>query len=63
MALEDGVIEDNEQMAQRVGGYLTGALTTNLIYIGDQLGLYRGLKDLRRTTSEDLAKHLGLSER
>ncbi|KAI8469833.1 MAG: S-adenosyl-L-methionine-dependent methyltransferase [Monoraphidium minutum] len=43
---------------------MSGALTTIMVYLGDKLGLYKGLKDAGGpTTSAQLAARLGLSER
>ena len=63
MSGQNGSAETHEEVVERVSASLTGALTTNLIYIGDKLGLYGGLKRLHKATSADLAESLGLSER
>jgi len=52
-----------EELSMRLHGYISGALTSNLIMLGERLGLYSGLSELGPCTSDDLAAHLGLSPR
>jgi 2-polyprenyl-3-methyl-5-hydroxy-6-metoxy-1,4-benzoquinol methylase len=52
-----------EAMSDRVMGYLTGAGVAALVYLGDQLGLYRALRDAGPITSAELADRSGLHER
>jgi 2-polyprenyl-3-methyl-5-hydroxy-6-metoxy-1,4-benzoquinol methylase len=49
--------------AKRVFGSLGGAMTSAMIWLGDELGLYRTLVDTGPVTSEELAAKTGLSER
>jgi 2-polyprenyl-3-methyl-5-hydroxy-6-metoxy-1,4-benzoquinol methylase len=49
--------------AKRVFGALGGAMTSTMIYLGDQLGLYGELADNGPATSDELAKRTGLDER
>ncbi len=42
---------------------LGGAASTPLVRIGDQLGIYKALKDTQPITSSELAKRTGLAER
>lgn len=49
--------------AERVLGFLGGALVSGMIYLGDRLGLYRALQGSAPVTSEDLARKMGLHER
>jgi 2-polyprenyl-3-methyl-5-hydroxy-6-metoxy-1,4-benzoquinol methylase len=49
--------------AERVLGFLGGALVSGMIYLGDRLGLYRALQGSVPVTSEDLARKTGLHER
>ncbi|MBW2243868.1 MAG: methyltransferase domain-containing protein [Deltaproteobacteria bacterium] len=51
------------ETAKHVFGLLNGAVTSALVYLGDELGLYRGLAEHGPTDSEGLAAKLGLSER
>ena len=60
---QNGSTDNHDKMVERVNACLTGAFTTNLIYIGDKLGLYGGLKKLGKATSTELAQSLELSER
>jgi 2-polyprenyl-3-methyl-5-hydroxy-6-metoxy-1,4-benzoquinol methylase len=52
-----------EELADKAIGYLSGAAVSALVYLGDQLGLYRALRDAGRVTSAELAARLGLHER
>jgi hypothetical protein len=54
---------DHTSMQDMLAGYLTGALTANLIAVGDKLGLYEGLKRHGPSTPEELAAALGLAPR
>jgi 2-polyprenyl-3-methyl-5-hydroxy-6-metoxy-1,4-benzoquinol methylase len=49
--------------ADRAIGYLSGAAISAMVYLGDQLGLYRVLRDSDRLTSTELASRSGLDER
>ena len=51
------------ETAKHVFGLLNGAVTSALIYLGDELGLYRGLAEVGPVGAEGLAAHTGLSER
>lgn len=51
------------EYAREVFGALSGAMTSAMIYLGDQLGLYRTLADAGAVTSDQLAERTGLSER
>lgn len=52
-----------DQVADRAFGYLSGAIVSGMIYLGDELGLYRALSGAGPTTSAQLAERTGLSER
>ena len=52
-----------KQYSKDLFGHLAGALTSSLIFLGDQLGLYRALAEIGAATSEELAQHTGLHER
>jgi 2-polyprenyl-3-methyl-5-hydroxy-6-metoxy-1,4-benzoquinol methylase len=52
-----------EHLAETAFGYLTGAIVAGMIYLGDELGLYRTLRGAGPTTSDEAAKLTGLSER
>ncbi|MGH2555064.1 MAG: methyltransferase domain-containing protein [Actinomycetota bacterium] len=52
-----------EQVADRAIGYLSGAAISALVYVGDQLGLYRALREAGPVTSAELAARSGLHER
>jgi 2-polyprenyl-3-methyl-5-hydroxy-6-metoxy-1,4-benzoquinol methylase len=55
--------EKVEAIADRAIGYLSGAGVSALVYLGDQLGLYRTLHEAGRMTSAELAARSGLHER
>jgi SAM-dependent methyltransferase len=52
-----------EQIAERAFGYLSGVAVAGMIYLGDELGLYRALRDAGPMTSEEIAGRTGLNER
>lgn len=53
-----------KQLLFTVFGHLTGAVTSAMIHLGDQLGLYRALKDAGRPLlPSELAAQTGLHER
>jgi SAM-dependent methyltransferase len=52
-----------KEMAKRVFGMLSGAMTSAMIHLGDRLGLYRALLEKGPATSHELAGRTGLSER
>jgi 2-polyprenyl-3-methyl-5-hydroxy-6-metoxy-1,4-benzoquinol methylase len=49
--------------ARRLFGFLDGAVTSALVYLGDELGLYRALASGGPATSGELAARTGLAER
>lgn len=49
--------------AKLVFGALGGAMTSTMICLGDQLGLYSALAEAESATSDELAARTGLSER
>ena len=49
--------------AKHVFGMLNGAVTSALIYLGDELGLFRALAEHGPATPDELAARTGLSER
>jgi len=51
------------EIGERTIGYLAGASVAALVYIGDQLGLYRALHGAGRVTSTELAARALLDER
>ena len=52
-----------EAIADRAIGYLSGAAVSALVHLGDQLGLYRALREAGAVTSAELAaRSLGLPE-
>lgn len=52
-----------EEMTDRTVGYLSGAAIAALVYLGDQLGLYRALREAGPVTGAELAGKSGLHER
>jgi 2-polyprenyl-3-methyl-5-hydroxy-6-metoxy-1,4-benzoquinol methylase len=53
-----------KEMAEHVFGFLGGAMIAGAIYLGDRLGLYRGLDEAGEAiSSAELAKRTGLHER
>jgi SAM-dependent methyltransferase len=49
--------------SRRLFGHLNGAVTSALVYLGDELGLYRALAEGGPATSAELAGRSGLDER
>jgi 2-polyprenyl-3-methyl-5-hydroxy-6-metoxy-1,4-benzoquinol methylase len=49
--------------SRRLFGHLNGAVTSALVYLGDELGLYRALAAGGHATSAELAERTGLDER
>jgi len=49
--------------ARRLFGHLNGAVTSALVYLGDELGLYRALAEGGAATTAELAQRTGLDER
>ncbi|MGH2609898.1 MAG: class I SAM-dependent methyltransferase [Tepidiformaceae bacterium] len=52
-----------EEIAETAFGYLTGTVVAAMIYLGDELGLYRALHAAGPVTSAELATRTGLNER
>ncbi len=48
---------------KRVGSSVTAGYNCAISSLGDRLGLYRALRELRIASSEELAHHTGLNER
>ena len=48
---------------KRVGSSITAGYNCAISSLGDRLGLYQALRELRIASSEDLAHHTGLNER
>jgi len=55
--------EKLKDTARCVFDALGGAMTATMIHLGDRLGLYEALVDLGDASSEELARHVELSER
>ncbi len=55
--------EKAQRFAARTGQQLAAAINCNLSYIGDELGLYKAIRELGWTTSDELAGATGLHER
>jgi len=55
--------EKLERFSQRVVGSIAAGLNCAISSLGDALGLYRALHELRSADSSELAQHTGLSER
>jgi 2-polyprenyl-3-methyl-5-hydroxy-6-metoxy-1,4-benzoquinol methylase len=53
----------SEQQAMLVLGHMTGAMTTNLMCLGESLGLYKGLNEVGPCPAERLAHHVKLNPR
>jgi SAM-dependent methyltransferase len=49
--------------SRRLFGHLNGAVTSALVYLGDELGLYRALAQGGAASSAELAERSGLDER
>jgi 2-polyprenyl-3-methyl-5-hydroxy-6-metoxy-1,4-benzoquinol methylase len=52
-----------EAIAGAAFGFLGGAVMAGMIYLGDELGLYRAMRGAGPLSSAELAERLGLSER
>jgi len=52
-----------KEFSKRLFDLLQGAVTSALVCLGDELGLYRALAEAGPSTSAELAAHTGLSER
>jgi SAM-dependent methyltransferase len=52
-----------EEITGAAFGYLSGFITAGMIYLGDELGLYRALRGAGPRTSEEVAGMTGLNER
>ncbi len=55
--------QELEALTDRAIGYLSGAAVSALVYLGDQLGLYRALREAGPVTSSELAARSRLHER
>jgi SAM-dependent methyltransferase len=55
--------EKLQAMIRDVFGRMEGALVSGMIYLGDELGLYRAMKEAGPLTSDELAEKTGLDER
>lgn len=56
-------MSEAELLQQRLFGCLSGAMTANLIALGDTLGLFAKLKALGGVSSAQLAEACNLNER
>jgi len=56
-------MEKVQQLAERLFGYLGGALVSATVYLGERMGLYQALAGAGPVTSEELARKTGLHER
>ncbi len=52
-----------EEYANRVLGYVTGSGIGAMIFLGDQIGLYRAMDGAGPLTSHQLAERAGLNPR
>jgi 2-polyprenyl-3-methyl-5-hydroxy-6-metoxy-1,4-benzoquinol methylase len=52
-----------DQIAEMAFGYLSGAVVSGMIYLGDELGLYRSLRGAGALSSDEFASRTGLNER
>lgn len=55
----EGAADETAALQERLGGYFNGALTANLIHLGDRLGLYAALKAHGPCTASQLAEATG----
>ena len=55
--------ESVKEVASRVSSAVTGAVTVQMIHLGDSLGLYKALKAHGPLTPAQLAAHTKLHER
>lgn len=61
--LAEAIAQQRDQFIEQVFGFVVGAMNTFGIYIGDRLGLYRGLTEVGPATAGALAAHTHTSER
>lgn len=52
-----------DRMIKQVGDTIAQGFNCAISAVGDELGLYKAVVELGKTTSEELAEHTGLSER
>lgn len=52
-----------EKLHSKLAGYVAGALTTNLVALGDRLGIYAAMKTVGKSSSADIAAAAWLHER
>ena len=52
-----------KEFVKHVFDFLSGAVVSGMIHLGDRLGLYAALRDAGPVTSEELAHKTGLNER
>lgn len=55
--------EKLKEFVKHVFDFLSGAVVSAMIQLGDRLGLYAALRDAGSVTSEELALKTGLNER
>ncbi len=58
-----GDLSPEEAFQAKLMSHLKGALTSNLIALGDSLGIYEAMKTHGKASSEELATAAGLHER
>jgi SAM-dependent methyltransferase len=52
-----------KSLTRTIAGAYEGALVSGMVYLGDELGLYRAMRDQGAMTSESVASEAGLHER
>src|SRR6266542_392947 len=65
MAIESHALDPAKVKAsgERIFGYLKGAAISAMVYLGDNLGLYKAMQGAGALTSGELARKTGLHER
>ena len=59
-----GLLWTSHWSAQQANhGYLRGALVSGMVYLGDEMGLYRAMHEQGPITSDQVAARAGLHER
>lgn len=59
----NGDTSAQESVQMLIYGYVSASLTTNLMHLGDKLGLYKTMASSGPSSAEDLARKLNLSPR
>lgn len=62
-AQETPLPSKTELLQQKLFGFLSGAMTSSLVGLGDKLGIFGKMKQLGKASSSNIAETCGLSHR